>query len=93
MEKPPQARVFRALQVVAICCTKSCKKTVKNGLFLALQLLFSVEICLKFPFEEASMKNMRQTTTLLGGAIALTIGLGAQAQDREITYNLSLIHI
>ena len=33
------------------------------------------------------MRNMRQTTTLLGGAIALSLGLGAHAEDREITYN------
>ena len=39
------------------------------------------------------MRNMRQTTTLLGGAIALTIGLGAHAQDREITYNSDVAKI
>ena len=33
------------------------------------------------------MKNVRKTSALLGGAVALALGLGAQAQEREVTYN------
>jgi mono/diheme cytochrome c family protein len=33
------------------------------------------------------MKNVRQTSALLGGAVALALGMGAQAQEREVTYN------
>jgi hypothetical protein len=33
------------------------------------------------------MKNVRQTSALLGGAVALALSMGAQAQEREVTYN------